>query len=92
VPYRHAFILNNTYEKYPNLTEINNLFANGNPEEVWPKAAEIVRCINPAYDFSIARTAFDDVVRCFAANIPAIAPSERYTTTCLTHWMCLCAR
>lgn len=58
----------------PTSAEINNLFANGNPDEVWPKAAEIVRRISPAYDFFIARTAFDDIVRLFRGEYPGYCP------------------
>lgn len=58
----------------PTPAVINKLFANGNPEEVWFKAAEIVRRINPAYDFSVARTAFDDVVRLFRGEYPGYCP------------------
>lgn len=58
----------------PTPDEINSLFANGNPDEVWPKAAEIVRRINPAYDFSVAQTAFDDVVRLFRGGYPGYCP------------------
>lgn len=61
-------------ENTPTSAEINNLFANGNPEEVWPRAAGIVRCISPAYDFSVARTAFDDVVRLFRGEYPGYCP------------------
>lgn len=58
----------------PTAAEINNLFANGNPEEVWPKAAEIVRHISPAYDFRLARTAFDDIVHLFRGEYPGYCP------------------
>ena len=58
----------------PTPAEINSLFANGNPEEAWPKAVEIIGRINPAYDFRIARTAFDDVVRLFRGEYPGYCP------------------
>lgn len=58
----------------PTSAEINNLFANGNPEDVWPKAVEIIRRINPAYDFSIVQTTFDDVVRLFRGEYPGYCP------------------
>ncbi|HEU0282162.1 MAG TPA: HD domain-containing protein [Gallionella sp.] len=58
----------------PTFAEINSLFANGNPEEVWPKAAEIVRRISPAYDFHLARIVFDDVVRLFRGEYPGYCP------------------
>ena len=54
----------------PTPAEIHNLFANSNPDEVWAKAADIVRRISPAYDFSLVKTAFDDVVRLFRGKYP----------------------
>jgi len=58
----------------PTPVEINNLFANGDPDEVWPKAVEIIGRINPAYDFRIARAAFDDIVRLFRGEYPGYCP------------------
>ncbi len=58
----------------PTFSEINNLFANGDSEEVWVKASEIVMRINPAYDFSVARTAFNDIVRLFRGEYPGYCP------------------
>lgn len=54
--------------------EINSLFANGDPDQVWIKASDIVRRINPAYDFSVARSTFDDIVRMFNGEYPGYAP------------------
>lgn len=50
--------------------EIRTLFANGNPDEVWAKAENIVRHINPAHDFYLAHMAFDDVVSLFRGKFP----------------------
>lgn len=61
-------------ETAPTSITINNLFANDNPEEVWPKAEEIVRRISPAYDFSVARQTFDDVVHLFRGEYPGYCP------------------
>jgi len=58
----------------PTTAEIHSLFANSNPDEVWAKAADIVRRINSAYDFSFAKTAFDDVVRLFRGEYPGYGP------------------
>lgn len=58
----------------PTSAEIHSLFANGNPDEVWPRAVEIIKSINPAYDFRLARTAFDDVVRLFRGEYPGYGP------------------
>jgi hypothetical protein len=54
----------------PTVSEINSLFTNGDPDEVWLKASDIVMRINPAYDFSVARTSFDDIVRLFLGKYP----------------------
>ena len=54
----------------PTPAEIYSLFTNNIPEEAWPKAVDIVRRINPAYDFFLAKTAFDDVVRLFRGEYP----------------------
>ena len=54
--------------------EINSLFANGDPDEVWLKASAIVRRMNHAYDFSVARATFDDMVRLFRGEYPGYAP------------------
>lgn len=54
--------------------EINSLFANSDPDQVWVKASDIVRRINHAYDFSVTRTTFDDVVRMFRGEYPGYAP------------------
>ena len=55
-------------------TEINGLFANSDPAEVWLKAACIVRRINHAYDFSEVQSTFDDTVRMFRGEYPGYAP------------------
>lgn len=54
--------------------EIHQLFDNGNPEEAWGRVVDIVGRINPAYDFSLALTAFSDVVRLFRGEYPGYSP------------------
>lgn len=54
----------------PTPSENRSLFANDNPGEVWVKAAEIVGRISPEYDFSLARTVFDDVMSLFRGEYP----------------------
>lgn len=54
--------------------EINSLFANSDPDEVWLNASDIVRRINHGYDFSVVRTSFDDMVRMFHGEYPGYAP------------------
>lgn len=50
------------------LAEINKLFENSNPEEVWQKSTEIIMRISPVYDFSLVRAVFDDVMRLFSGK------------------------
>jgi len=54
----------------PSSADINNLFTNADPKEVWLKASDIIRLISPAYDFTIAQSTFDDVVRLFRGEYP----------------------
>ena len=54
----------------PTPAEIRQLTANDNPDEVWAKAIDIIRHINPAYDFTLARTAYSDVLRLFRGEYP----------------------
>ncbi|MFZ5522813.1 MAG: hypothetical protein ACOY9D_01845 [Pseudomonadota bacterium] len=54
----------------PSTPEINNLFTNGDPTEVWLKASGIIKLISPGFDFTIAQTTFDDVVRLFRGEYP----------------------
>jgi hypothetical protein len=61
-------------KKLPTPSEIRSLFANSNPEEVWAKSSEIVRCISPAYDFSPVRTVFDAVMGMFHGEYPGYCP------------------
>jgi len=54
----------------PSSSDIKNLFANGDPKDVWLKASEIIKLISPGYDFTVAQTTFDDVVRLFHGEYP----------------------
>ena len=54
----------------PTTSEIHQLTANDNPDEVWAKAIDIVRRINPAYDFTLAHTVFTDVLHLFRGEYP----------------------
>ena len=62
--------------KLPTFAEINSLFANGNPDEVWTKALGVINRINPGYNAAIARTAFDDVMRLFRGEYPGYCPIQ----------------
>lgn len=61
-------------ENNPTFAETKSLFDNSDPDEVWNKTSDIVKRISPAYDFSIAKTTFDDVVRLFLGEYPGYAP------------------
>lgn len=50
--------------------EIHQLTANDNPDEVWAKAIDIIRQINPDYDFSVTHAVFTDVLRLFHGEFP----------------------
>jgi len=69
-----AALSNPPMENAPSTAEIQSLFVNSDPDEVWAKAADIIRRINPAYDFSCVKTAFDDVVRLFRGEYPGYGP------------------
>jgi hypothetical protein len=54
----------------PSPAEIHQLTANDNPDEVWAKAIDIIRRINPAYDFTLSCRVFTDVLRLFHGEYP----------------------
>lgn len=54
----------------PSFADISDLFTNGDPDAVWLKASDIIKLINPAYDFSVAQTSFNDIVRLFRGEYP----------------------
>lgn len=75
----------------PELSETHKLFSNGDPDEVWDRAVDIVRHINPAHDFSKLRATFDDVVRMFHGKYPgyaAIATPYHDLSHTLSVFMC----
>ncbi len=54
----------------PQQIEIDALFNNNDPAIVWSKAVDIIRRINPDYDFAFIQSVFDDVVRLFRGEYP----------------------
>ncbi len=46
------------------------LFSNSHPGKVWERAEDIIKRINPAYDFSAIQIVFNDVVRLFHGEYP----------------------
>ena len=76
----------------PTLSEAHSLFANNNPEEAWGKAVDIVRRISPAYEFSLVRIAFNDIVRLFRGEYPGYCPiGTRYHDLSHTLDVFMCA-
>ncbi len=57
-------------KKAPSHSDINSLFTNSDPDQVWLKASNIIKLISPDYDSTIAQTTFDDVVRLFRGEFP----------------------
>ena len=58
----------------PTTAEIQQLTANDNPDEVWAKAVDIIRHINPEFDFTFSRTAYIDVLCLFRGEYPGYCP------------------
>lgn len=58
----------------PARLEISELFDNTDPDIVWTKASDIVRRINPDYDFTLVRKVYKDVIRVFYGEFPGYAP------------------
>jgi len=57
-------------EHHPTNHAVNDLFANSDPDTVWRKAVDLINRINPTFNFTIARTVFDDVMRLFHGQYP----------------------
>ncbi len=57
-------------EKHPTPAAINELFNNDDPEVVWGRVTDIIHCISPAYDFTLVRSVYDDVLRLFRGDYP----------------------
>lgn len=56
------------------LAEIHELFNNDDPVAVWSKVTEIIRRINPAYDFTLIEKVFGDVLSLFRGDYPGYGP------------------
>jgi hypothetical protein len=57
-------------KKAPTPAEINALFDNSDPAIVWSKATDVIRHINPDYDFTLIQLVRDDVLRLFRGEYP----------------------
>lgn len=51
-------------------SDINALFDNTDPDIVWKKATDVIARINPAYDYTLIRSVFVDVLRVFRGEYP----------------------
>lgn len=60
----------NELEKHPTSAEIKYLFNNDDPKVVWEKTTDIIRRINPDYDFTLIRSVFTDILRLFRGDYP----------------------
>ncbi len=48
----------------------SHLFANGEPEVVWRKAADLIASISPKFEFYVVRPLFDDILDLFRGKYP----------------------
>lgn len=54
----------------PTPSDIRQLTANENPDQVWTNAIAIIKDINPDYDFTFIHAAFNDVLSLFRGDYP----------------------
>ena len=57
-------------KKTPTSAEISELFDNTDPNVVWDEATDVIRRINPAYDFTLVEKVYKDVLRMFYGEFP----------------------
>lgn len=57
-------------------SSVDKLFANGDPETTWRKAVDLIQLIHPAYNFTIARAVFEDVMNLFGGKYPGYCPIQ----------------
>ncbi len=55
-------------------SEIEELFKNDDPKVAWSKVTDIIRRVNPAYDFAFVQSVYDDVMRLFRGEYPGYGP------------------
>ena len=54
----------------PISADVADLFGNNDPDIVWGKLTDIIRRINPNYDFTLISGVYDDIVSMFRGNYP----------------------
>ncbi len=63
-----------TIKNIPNTAEIINLFNNNDSAIVWEKVRDIILRISPAYDPTLIKSIYDDVMRVFRGEYPGFCP------------------
>lgn len=61
-------------KRNPTDTEIADLFVNNDPSQVWEKAHTTIARFNPAYDFVLINSIFDDVMSLFSGEFEEYGP------------------
>lgn len=64
------------HKKQPTPAEIDALFNNDDPKLVWESVTDIIRRMNPAYDFILVRSVYEDVQRLFSGDYPGYGPIQ----------------
>ena len=54
----------------PISAEVADLFGNNDPDIVWGKVTDVIRRINPNYDFTLISGVYDDIVGLFRGHYP----------------------
>jgi len=54
----------------PISAEVADLFGNNDPDTVWGKVTEVIRSINPSYDFTLIQSVYEDIVHLFRGEYP----------------------
>ncbi|MBU1425010.1 MAG: hypothetical protein KKH12_11005 [Gammaproteobacteria bacterium] len=58
----------------PPQAEIDALFNNDDPAIVWAKVVDIIRRVNPDFDFALIQSVYGDVMRLFRGDYPGYGP------------------
>lgn len=63
-----------TMQQSKPLSDIDDLFDNSDPSDVWHKSAHLIRQISPTFDSAFSRQLFDDVMHLFQGEYPGYHP------------------
>lgn len=58
----------------PSQAEIDALFNNDDPAIVWSKVVDIIRRVNPNFDYALVQSVYGDVMRLFRGEYPGYGP------------------